>query len=58
MIFQSKTEKKSILEIPDGAMSAFEFELITEAQIRAQISRLAPSRAPGPDGIPSVLISS
>ena len=41
-------------------MSVFKFESITEAQIRAQISRLSPSKAPlaGPDGIPNVLISS
>lgn len=55
--FKEKPKEKE-LEIPARPKykARFRFEPITKEHLRMQIDKLAPYKAPGPDGIPNILI--
>lgn len=56
--FFKEKPKKEELDIPSRPRykTAYKFEPLREAQLRKQIDKLAPHKAPGPNGIPNILI--
>lgn len=54
--FFRKKPRREDMNLPERPKykKAFDFEPISELQLRGQIDRLAPHKAPGPDGIPNI----